>query len=167
MASRASRIAQRFASVAESVNDHSSMPNRRVSSEPTHCASSVGSIVVIPPSSPILRVTAATVGQGVPGHGAGVAEGEVDVGVAVDIGDAVALGLVEVEGKPPLHMFIHVIGTRPKRLPASSKRARLRGWCSRYAACSAAGGRPAGCAVQGRHEGKASGLMSTAKGHSR
>src|SRR5690242_8541556 len=34
-------------------------------------------------------------------------------------------------------MFIQVIGTRPKRLVASSNRSRLRGWFSLYAACSA------------------------------
>ncbi len=64
MASRASRTAQRLASVAERVKLHSGIPNRRVSSSPTHCASSLGSIVVTPPSSPIRRATAAVVGAG-------------------------------------------------------------------------------------------------------
>ena len=36
-----------------------------------------------------------------------------------------------------VHMFIQVMGTRPKRLSASPKRARLRGWACVYAACSA------------------------------
>jgi hypothetical protein len=36
-------------------------------------------------------------GGGVPGHRPGVAEREVDVGVAVDVGDPVAAGVVEVE----------------------------------------------------------------------
>ena len=48
---RASRSAQRFASVAVRLNDHSGTPNRRVSSAATHSASVLGIIVVIPPST--------------------------------------------------------------------------------------------------------------------
>jgi hypothetical protein len=59
---RASLIAHRFASVAVSVNDHSGSPNRRASSAPTHSASAVGSIVVIPWAS--RSVTASTVARG-------------------------------------------------------------------------------------------------------
>src|SRR5690606_6898971 len=38
-------------------------------------------------------------GVGVAGHGAGVAEGEVEVLMAVDVPDTVAVGAVEVEGE--------------------------------------------------------------------
>ena len=48
MSIRAIRSAVRFASVAVSVNSQRGSPNRRASSSPTHAASSVGSIVVIP-----------------------------------------------------------------------------------------------------------------------
>ena len=64
VASRARRTAQRLASVAESVKLHSGIPKRRVSSAPTHWASAVGSIVVMPPRSPIRRATASTVARG-------------------------------------------------------------------------------------------------------
>ena len=71
-------------------------PNRRVSSAPTHSASSVGSIVVMPPSVAMRSCTARDGGRGrVTGHRAGVAEREVDVGVAVDVGDPVAVRLGE------------------------------------------------------------------------
>ena len=48
MSIRATRSAARLASVAVSVNSQRANPKRRVSSSPTHAASSVGSIVVIP-----------------------------------------------------------------------------------------------------------------------
>ena len=82
---RARRSEKRFASVAVSVNCHDGSPNRRVSSSPTHAASSVGSIVVMPRRS--CRSTAAITGAGtVAGHGARVAEAQVDVVVAVGAG---------------------------------------------------------------------------------
>ena len=46
------RSAHRFASVADSVKLQCAGPNLRASSAATHAASSVGSIVVAPPSSP-------------------------------------------------------------------------------------------------------------------
>ena len=61
---RPRRRAQRFASVAVRLRDHSGMPKRRVSSAPTHSASRLGIIVVMPPSAPMRSVTAATVGAG-------------------------------------------------------------------------------------------------------
>jgi hypothetical protein len=48
VSSRAIRKAVRLASVAVRVNSQRASPKRRVSSSPTHAASSVGSIVVIP-----------------------------------------------------------------------------------------------------------------------
>ena len=45
---RAHRIADRFASVAVSVKFQNGTPNRRAISLPTHAASSVGSISVMP-----------------------------------------------------------------------------------------------------------------------
>jgi hypothetical protein len=82
-----------LASVAVRLKDHSGIPNRRVRSAPTHSASSLGIIVVIPPSSPIRRCTASTVARREWPAIAGVTEGEVDVGVAVDVRDAVAVRL--------------------------------------------------------------------------
>jgi len=61
---RARRSAQRLASVAVSENDQRGRPNRPASSPATHAASSVGSIVVIPPTSSSCRRTAATVAGG-------------------------------------------------------------------------------------------------------
>ena len=61
---RAIRSAHRLASVAVRLNDHSGMPNLRVSSAATHSASRLGIIVVMPPSSPMRRWTAATVAAG-------------------------------------------------------------------------------------------------------
>ena len=61
---RASRIAQRFASVAVSVKDHCGTPKRPASSAATVSASSVGIIVVMPPSSAMRCCTARTVGPG-------------------------------------------------------------------------------------------------------
>ena len=48
MSIRAIRSAVRLASVAVRVKSQRASPKRRVSSSPTHAASSVGSIVVIP-----------------------------------------------------------------------------------------------------------------------
>ena len=59
---RASRIAQRLASVAVSVNDHWGGPKRRASSWPTQAASSVGIIAVMPLA--LWRVIASTVAGG-------------------------------------------------------------------------------------------------------
>ncbi len=64
MICRASRRAQRFASVAVSVKLQRVTPNRRVSSAATQAASSVGSIVVAPPASPKRRVSAACTATG-------------------------------------------------------------------------------------------------------
>ena len=61
---RAMRSAQRFASVALRLYDHSGSPNRRDSSAATHSASALGIIVVIPPSTPMRCVTASTVAAG-------------------------------------------------------------------------------------------------------
>ena len=61
---RARRIAQRLASVAVSVNDHTGGPKRRARSAPTQAASNVGIIAVIPPSSGTRRTIASTVGSG-------------------------------------------------------------------------------------------------------
>jgi hypothetical protein len=60
--SRASRIAKRFASVAVSANCQRGSPNRRESSSPTHSASSLGSISVIPRAT--RSCTARTVASG-------------------------------------------------------------------------------------------------------
>ena len=59
---RASRIANRLASVAVSVNCQYRSPNRRRSSSAATIASSVGSMWVIPRRS--WRSTAAIVGEG-------------------------------------------------------------------------------------------------------
>ena len=48
MICRAQRIAKRFASVAVRQNCHAGSPKRRAISRPTHAASSVGSISVMP-----------------------------------------------------------------------------------------------------------------------
>ena len=61
---RAVRSTQRLASVAVSENVHLSIPKRRDSSSATQIASSVGSIVVTPPRSPMRCCTAATVASG-------------------------------------------------------------------------------------------------------
>ena len=61
---RARRSAQRLASVAVRLNDHSGRPKRRVRSAATHSASGVGIIVAIPPSTPMRCCTAATVAAG-------------------------------------------------------------------------------------------------------
>ena len=63
-------------------------------------ASSVGIIVVMPRRAAIAPVTAA--GR-VAGHGAGVAEREVDVLVAVDVGDPGAAAWAKKSGNPPDH----------------------------------------------------------------
>jgi len=55
---RASLIAQRLASVAVSEKLQRARPKRRVSPTPNHSASSVGGIVVAPPSSAKRRWTA-------------------------------------------------------------------------------------------------------------
>ena len=76
-------------------------------------------------------------GGGVAGHGPGVAEREVDVGVAVHIGDPVAPGVVEVE-REPAGPHVHPRHRHPaEEVARLLKRARLRGWLSVYAACSA------------------------------
>jgi len=59
---RASRIENRFASVAVSANCQRGRPNRRVSSSPTHSAASLGSISVIPRAA--CSATARTTGSG-------------------------------------------------------------------------------------------------------
>jgi hypothetical protein len=64
LTARSSRIAHRLASVAVSVKLHAGTPKRLLSWSPTTAASSVGSIVVAPPSSPSRRVTASTTGVG-------------------------------------------------------------------------------------------------------
>ena len=85
---RAIRSAHRLASVAVSANDQHGIPNRRVSSAATHSASSVGSIVVMPPARPMRACDRVDHrGRRVPGHRPGVAEAEVDVLVAVDVGE--------------------------------------------------------------------------------
>ena len=58
------RSTKRFASVAVSANCQNGNPKRRRSSPATHVESSVGIIVVTPPSSPIRRATARTVAAG-------------------------------------------------------------------------------------------------------
>ena len=57
-------MAHRLASVAVSEKLQRSSPNRRVSSAPTHSASSVGSIVVMPPWVAMRCCMAATVASG-------------------------------------------------------------------------------------------------------
>jgi hypothetical protein len=52
---------------------------------------------------------------GVPSHRAGVAEREVDVLVPVDVPDPAAAAALEVDREAAAFLFIHVIGTRPKR----------------------------------------------------
>jgi hypothetical protein len=59
---RAMRMAQRFASVAVSVNDHCDGPKRRASSSPTQAASSVGIIAVMPEAA--RRATASATAGG-------------------------------------------------------------------------------------------------------
>ena len=84
---RASRIAQRFASVADSVNDHSGMPNRRVElgAHPLGVRRRQHRRDARPaPRQPLRHRRDRRLGA-VPGHRPGVAEGEVDVLVAVDV----------------------------------------------------------------------------------
>ncbi|MFF4120000.1 hypothetical protein [Streptomyces sp. NPDC001714] len=64
MTARASRIAQRLASVAVSEKLQRASPKRRVSSAPAHSASSVGSMAVAPPSSANRRCTASVTAAG-------------------------------------------------------------------------------------------------------
>ena len=64
MTIRASRSAQRLASVAVRLNDQSGIPKRRDRSAATHSASRLGIIVVMPPSRPMRSWTAATVAAG-------------------------------------------------------------------------------------------------------
>lgn len=118
MTARASRMDQRLASVAVSEKLQRARPKRRVSSAPTHSASSVGSIAVAPPSSAnrLRTASATTAGEWRPSHPC--LRGEVDVLVAVDVGDAGATRGVQVAGNAPAVLFIHVIGTRPKRWSA-------------------------------------------------
>jgi hypothetical protein len=52
------RIIQRFASVAVRENCQKGTPKRRASSPPTHAASSVGSMVVMPATSWIAAIVA-------------------------------------------------------------------------------------------------------------
>ena len=101
------RRTKRFASVAVSANCQYGRPKRRRSSPATQVESSVGIIVVTPPSSPMRRATARTVGSGrVAGHRARVAEREVDVLVAVDVDDAGAVRL-RVEERIAAHPLRH------------------------------------------------------------
>ena len=58
------RRTKRLASVAVSANCQYGRPKRRRSSSATQIESSVGIIVVTPPSSPMRRATARTVGSG-------------------------------------------------------------------------------------------------------
>ena len=97
---RASRSANRLASVADRANCQAVSPNRRVSSSPTQAASSVGSMWVMPRR--IWRSTAAIVGRrSVAGHRPGVAEAEVDVVVAVDAAERGAGRGLDVERERP------------------------------------------------------------------
>ena len=107
------RSSQRLASVAVSENCHSGTPKRRPSSSPTQAASSVGSIVVMPGRLAQRRHRRL---RRVPGHRAGVAEAEVHVLVAVDVDQARAARLGEVDRGAPAHVVIQLIGT-----PASSE----------------------------------------------
>ena len=92
MSSRASRIANRLASVAVSANCQRGSPKRRASSPPTQIASSLGSINVIPRRA-LLRDRPHGRLRRVAGHRARVAEAEVDVLVAVDVAEPRTCGL--------------------------------------------------------------------------
>ena len=119
MTSRAIRIAHRFASVAESVKDHRGSPKRRASSAPTHSASAVGSIVVIPPRSRIRAVTASTVAPGLCPAIAPVSPiARSTYSWPSTSTTRLPRARSRYSGKPPLHMFIQVIGTRPNRWSA-------------------------------------------------
>ena len=51
------------------------------------------------------------------GHRAGVAEAQVDVVVAVDVGEVRALASSTNRGKPPAHLTIQFIGTPARERP--------------------------------------------------
>ena len=73
-------------------------PEAPLSSAPTQAALSVGIIAVRPPCSCTRDWIAATTGAGEwPGHRAGVAEREVDVLEAVDVGHATAAGAAQIQ----------------------------------------------------------------------
>ncbi len=97
---RARRRANRLASVADSANCHRGRPKRRVSSSPTHAASSVGQHVGDP--APQLPFDGRDRGcRAVTRHRAGVAEAEVDVVMAVDAAEGCARrGLDERRERP-------------------------------------------------------------------
>ena len=98
VASRASRSAQRLASVAVSVNDQSGRPNRRLRSAPDPLGVRRREHRRQPALVPHPADDGVDGGAwAVAGHGAGVAEGEVDVLVSVDVHEPVAVRPVQVE----------------------------------------------------------------------
>ena len=101
------------------------LPARRArsaacSSAPTQIASSLGSIVVIPPRRLLGHRAHRRLGR-VAGHRAGVAEAEVDVLVAVDVDEARAVRLGGEDREAARPAIIQGIGT-----PESSDAARAR-----------------------------------------
>ena len=83
---------------ADSENDQRGKPKRRLSSTPTHSASSVGSIAVMPPRSTARdRIARSTAGGACPAIATDVGQGEVGVGVAVDVGEMSSGGRVQVQ----------------------------------------------------------------------
>ena len=97
---RAKRSTNRLASVAVIAICQTGRPNRRASSAPTHAASTEGNIVVIPRIAWAYKASA-TCGKPVAGHRPGVAEAEVDVAQAVDVGEVGAAGRVEEDRERP------------------------------------------------------------------
>ena len=89
---RHQRRTERLASEAVAVTCQKGRPKRSASRRPTTAASGEGSMVV-KPSAAAWRKVCGNCGRAMAEHGAGVAEAEVDVGIAVGIGEVDARGL--------------------------------------------------------------------------
>ena len=116
---RSSRMAHRLASVAVSVKLQAGTPKRRASSAPAIAASSVGSMVVAPPSSDSRRVTASTTGAGEWPPIAPVSPRQKSTYSCPSMSVIRAPRARSTwTGNPPAVLFIQVIGTRPNRWSA-------------------------------------------------
>ncbi|HLQ53181.1 MAG TPA: hypothetical protein VK162_02785 [Streptosporangiaceae bacterium] len=105
-------------------------PKRRARSAATQPASSVGSIVDAPPSSPYRRVTAATVAAGEWPAMAPVSPRQKSMKALPSMSVSRApWASAKQMGNPPGHMRIQVIGTPPRRfVPPVPKACPDRAW---------------------------------------
>ena len=139
---RAIRSTHRLASVAVSANCQASSPNRRTSSLPTHAASSVGIIPVVPRR--IWRSTARAVGSGAWPAIAPVSPRQKSTNVwpSTSVMEAPRASAMN-SGNPPAHIVIQLIGTPPSSVcEVSAYSSRDRGCCSAKRARSRSSSRP-------------------------